>query len=242
MSKLLTLALSLFVLVAPTVAEARGPVSVRGYTRKDGTYVRPHMRSAPDGVFGNNWSTYGNVNPYTGVPGTKRKPPSSSTRGSTSIARAPSGGGGFASIPSGAPPSGREASRGKERVASERRKPDGSGPYPTTVMANAGAALERQKIADEVREYGAYVKWREHSLSEMQDVRERCVLAYGLRHYGARVNWEEHTVEELEEFGNRLQLREYLRGKGVEVDWRRTSSKEMMKRAIDIRRGVLAAL
>ena len=47
------------------------PVSVRGYTRKDGTYVQPHMRSAPNGTKADNWSTLGNVNPYTGKVGTR---------------------------------------------------------------------------------------------------------------------------------------------------------------------------
>lgn len=51
-----------------------GAVHVRGYTRKDGTYVRPHYRSRPDGNFSNNWSTKGNVNPYTGETGTKTSP------------------------------------------------------------------------------------------------------------------------------------------------------------------------
>jgi hypothetical protein len=46
-------------------------VHVRGYFRKDGTYVQEHMRSAPDGDKSNNWSTKGNVNPYTGKVGTK---------------------------------------------------------------------------------------------------------------------------------------------------------------------------
>ncbi len=49
-------------------------VSVSGYYRKDGTYVRPHMRSNPDSSFSNNWSTVGNVNPYTGKRGTKTAP------------------------------------------------------------------------------------------------------------------------------------------------------------------------
>lgn len=62
-----------FVLFA-AVAVAGGPVSVKGYTRKDGTYVAPHKRSAPDGNFSNNWSTAGNVNPYTGKIGTKVSP------------------------------------------------------------------------------------------------------------------------------------------------------------------------
>lgn len=51
-----------------------GSVSVRGYFRKDGTYVQPHHRSAPDGNFNNNWSTSGNVNPYTGEEGKKQEP------------------------------------------------------------------------------------------------------------------------------------------------------------------------
>ncbi len=55
-----------------------GNVKVRGYVKKNGTYVSPHMRSAPDGSFNNNWSTKGNVNPYTGKQGTKTTPPAKS--------------------------------------------------------------------------------------------------------------------------------------------------------------------
>ena len=46
-------------------------VRVRGYIRRDGTYVAPHYRSAPDRSFYNNWSTKGNTNPDTGKRGTK---------------------------------------------------------------------------------------------------------------------------------------------------------------------------
>jgi hypothetical protein len=48
-----------------------GTVSVRGYTRKDGTYVAPHVRTAPNKSKLDNWSTKGNVNPITGKRGTK---------------------------------------------------------------------------------------------------------------------------------------------------------------------------
>jgi len=41
-------------------------VKVRGYYRKNGTYVQPHYRSNPDGNPYNNWSYPGNANPYTG--------------------------------------------------------------------------------------------------------------------------------------------------------------------------------
>lgn len=51
-------------LILPFVSDAA--VRVRGYTRKDGTYVQPHYRSNPDGNPYNNWSFPGNTNPYTG--------------------------------------------------------------------------------------------------------------------------------------------------------------------------------
>lgn len=45
-------------------------VAVQGYMRKDGTYVQPSHRTAPDQDQTNNYSTQGNVNPYTGQQGT----------------------------------------------------------------------------------------------------------------------------------------------------------------------------
>jgi opacity protein-like surface antigen len=39
---------------------------VRGYVRRDGTYVQPYMRSTPDSNPYNNYSFPGNTNPYTG--------------------------------------------------------------------------------------------------------------------------------------------------------------------------------
>lgn len=51
-------------------ADARG-VRVNGYMRKDGTYVAPHYRSAPNRSTLDNYSTRGNYNPYTGQAGKK---------------------------------------------------------------------------------------------------------------------------------------------------------------------------
>lgn len=45
-------------------------VHVKGYTKKDSTYVAPHVRTSPDSSKQNNWSAKGNVNPYTGKKGT----------------------------------------------------------------------------------------------------------------------------------------------------------------------------
>jgi hypothetical protein len=56
-----------------------GDVYVRGYTRANGTYVQPYYQSAHDGVFGNNFSTAGNINPYTGAWGTRYLPSTGST-------------------------------------------------------------------------------------------------------------------------------------------------------------------
>jgi len=52
-------------------AFAWGTVYHRGYVTGNGTYVAPHYQTAPDGNRFNNWSTQGNVNPYTGLPGTR---------------------------------------------------------------------------------------------------------------------------------------------------------------------------
>jgi hypothetical protein len=61
------------------VSHSGGAVHVGGYTKANGTHVEPHMRSAPDHTTANNWSTKGNVNPYTGKPGTKNPTSGSGT-------------------------------------------------------------------------------------------------------------------------------------------------------------------
>lgn len=48
-----------------------GAHTVRGYTRKNGTYVAPHRATNPDKSKANNWSSKGNRNPDTGKEGTK---------------------------------------------------------------------------------------------------------------------------------------------------------------------------
>lgn len=42
----------------------------KGYVNKNGTYVEPSRRTAPDKARANNWSSKGQVNPYTGKKGT----------------------------------------------------------------------------------------------------------------------------------------------------------------------------
>ena len=57
-------------LASGTSAFAAGTTHVDGYVRKDGTYVAPHFRTTPDSSRSNNFSSQGNVNPYTGQTGT----------------------------------------------------------------------------------------------------------------------------------------------------------------------------
>src|SRR5579862_1939515 len=65
---LATLLLAFVATVAvPAILLAGGRVAVRGYFRRDGTYVQPYFRTAPDGNPFNNYSFPGNYNPNTGT-------------------------------------------------------------------------------------------------------------------------------------------------------------------------------
>jgi hypothetical protein len=44
---------------------------VTGHTTESGTYVQGHMATNPNNTRNDNYSTRGNVNPYTGEAGTK---------------------------------------------------------------------------------------------------------------------------------------------------------------------------
>jgi hypothetical protein len=69
MLRRLVLSLLALLVLLPVLVSAQ--VHVNGYTRRDGTYVAPHYRSSPNGSTLDNWSTRGNVNPYTGQYGTR---------------------------------------------------------------------------------------------------------------------------------------------------------------------------
>lgn len=65
--KRFAIALLLFALCAGAFADQ----TVRGYTRRDGTYVAPYQRTEPNQYRHDNYSSQGNVNPYTGRRGTQ---------------------------------------------------------------------------------------------------------------------------------------------------------------------------
>ncbi len=67
MRKTLIILAALLMFMIVSTGSVFADVYVHGYTRKDGTYVKPHYRSDPDGDPTNNWSYPGNTNPYTGM-------------------------------------------------------------------------------------------------------------------------------------------------------------------------------
>lgn len=56
MKRLGLLAVSLAILLCSVTDSIAKDVYVKGHTRKDGTYVRPHIRSSPDAY---KWNNYG---------------------------------------------------------------------------------------------------------------------------------------------------------------------------------------
>ena len=60
-----------FVLLAGAASAQTPDHYVNGYTRSNGTYVAPHYQTNPNYTRSDNYSTVGNVNPYTGQIGTK---------------------------------------------------------------------------------------------------------------------------------------------------------------------------
>jgi hypothetical protein len=53
-------------------SKSRSDVHVHGYTKKNGTVVKPYTRSHENATQRDDFSTKGNVNPYTGKVGTKQ--------------------------------------------------------------------------------------------------------------------------------------------------------------------------
>ena len=66
--------------IAPTFAQGTGSSYsssfVSDYTKRDGSYSSGHFRSTKDSSFSNDWTTKGNINPFTGSAGTRINPPS----------------------------------------------------------------------------------------------------------------------------------------------------------------------
>jgi len=73
MRKLIALVLSLAVFMQFSLAAVDAKsVKVKGYTTKKGKIVQPYYKTAPNKTKLDNYSTKGNVNPYSGKVGKKK--------------------------------------------------------------------------------------------------------------------------------------------------------------------------
>jgi hypothetical protein len=66
--RVLIVALAIATAATPVFAASR--TSVSGYTKSNGTYVAPHVRTSPNTTQRDNWSSKPNTNPITGKAGT----------------------------------------------------------------------------------------------------------------------------------------------------------------------------
>ena len=62
---------ALFIALGVSSGVDAGQTRVRPSVRRNGSYVQPHARTSPNRTKADNWSTKGNVNPYTGKKGTR---------------------------------------------------------------------------------------------------------------------------------------------------------------------------
>ena len=65
----LILCAALLLSTTATGTSAQRSVTVRGHTTREGVYVPPHVRTAPNETKVDNWSSRPNANPYTGKTG-----------------------------------------------------------------------------------------------------------------------------------------------------------------------------
>lgn len=70
MKKFLLFVMSLLTI---SVSSSYAQTNVRGYYKKNGTYVQPHQRSTRNNTNWDNYSTSGNRNPYNGSNGSRAK-------------------------------------------------------------------------------------------------------------------------------------------------------------------------
>lgn len=233
---LVSLALCLLISL-PSPAQVR----VRGYFRKDGTYVAPHYRSRPDGNFYNNWSTKGNINPYTGGPGTKVTAPSRSS-GDVFVEGYFRGDGTYVaphhrSRPDGNfydnwstkgnvnPYSGDEGTR----VSPPAEKPSYLVPSPANTFKYQETLTQlRMGAATPLQGKGFNVNWQEYTLLDLWDMESRIDVAERLRGKGLNVDWRVHSLTNLIDIECRADIAERLRSRGLQVDWRSHSLSDLM--------------
>jgi len=229
--------LALLLLVFNSLA---ADVRVRGYTRKDGTYVQPHMRSAPDGNFYNNWSTKGNVNPYTGVEGTKLTPPAGYTHQS----------GSFSTAAHGSSESLGQATWGQSqldkdlriRKANDLKRLGYDVEWEKSSWSEMADIESRIRKANDLKHLGHDVDWKTKTWSEMADSESRIRKANSLRQLGYDADWRKSSWSEMADIESRIRKANSLKQLGYDVDWHKSSWSEMadsesrIRKANDLKR------
>lgn len=205
----------LLLAVAP-VAFAGGSVHVRGHVRKDGTYVQPHYRSAPDSSFYNNWSTKGNINPYTGEDGKVVTPPMNRGYGGYSLPSVPS----VLPQPSSSSSSAPTTSMLPESpsITVSPRTDESVSDY----LARSDREA-RQRQAERLRSMGYEVDWQKMSYLDMSDMESRIRQAKRLDELGYPVDWRTRSYLNMSDMESRIRQAKRLQEMGCDVDWQKTS-------------------
>jgi hypothetical protein len=210
------LALALLFLAA-LYQDAIAQVRVRGYFRKNGTYVQPHYRSMPDGNFYNNWSTFGNINPYTGKPGTRRSRPKPRYTASDFV-------------PGYTRSDGKYIRPHYEKRDSSRSLSDLS-EYEQAIKAKKAEEPsdeeKRQAVAKRLGRLGITADWTEYMLAELLNMERRYKIAKRLSEMGVEVDWRKEDLGEMHRMEMRKKSANRLALAGVDVDWQTTPLSEM---------------
>jgi len=200
-------------LVFPVSAQKRssGTVRVRGYVRRDGTYVAPHLRSNPDGRFYNNWSSSGNVNPYTGKEGTQETPPSNYQ------------------FSSKIPLSYASKTFGTISPSIQSRRDSRAVP----ILDDVDMRLRKAK---DLKRLGIEIDHEKHSWLELSDMEMRVRKARDLSRLGIEVDWQTHSWVEMSDWEMRFRKAQDLKRVGYEVDWQKHKWLEMSDWEMRIRK------
>jgi hypothetical protein len=190
------------ILGAVTPSLSASSVRVKGYIRKDGTYVAPHYRSSPDSSKYNNWSSKGNSNPYSGKTGSKDP---YSYGGSYVSPR-------YVPAPIYTPPA--------------TTSPTYTYTPPTTSVSNDNDELRKSEASD-LKKLGVDVDWQKHTFLELYNMKNRAKMANDLKKYGLSVDWQKHTFLEMYDWENRIKIANDLKGLGLDVDWQKHTFLEM---------------
>lgn len=174
-----------------------------GYYRSDGTYVRGHYRSAPDGDPSNNYSRRGNSPRF----------PLESDSGLSST---------YASSAY------EEADRRlRQRAAVKLQQLGYDVDWQSYSHYQLADTESRIRQAQRLRALGITVDWQQHTYYEMSDSETRIRQADRLPELGLRVNWQDYTYSQMSDWEARIRQAKRLAELGLSVNWREHTYYEM---------------